>query len=95
MKIHPNTHKGAPLQDAIDDFAEAYEAQSKSSREAWQIRLYMADKLGVKEETITEKDVHYFCLRMGVVYLARKIRGIGTSTAERLCREAQEALGAK
>lgn len=90
MRIHPNTHKGAPLEDAISAYAETYEAERaiKTRDGDWRVRLHMADVLGVKEETITGKDVTAFIRRMGAHYLARKIRGIGATIAERLHRDA-------
>ena len=92
MKIHPNTHKGAPLEDAIDAFAEAYDAErAQKTRDGdWRVRLHIADVLGVKEETVTGKDVTAFIRRMGATYLARKISGIGQTTAERLWKEAHD-----
>lgn len=82
----------APLSTAIDAFAVEYEASRRTQSSDWRVRLYMADKLGVDEATISDRDVHYFIQRMGAVYLARKVQGIGATIAERLCREAAEAL---
>jgi hypothetical protein len=85
MKIHPNTHKGAPLMDAIDGFAKAYEARDRSEpSQLWRLRLHMAAELDVSEQSILVKDCAYFIRRMGSAYLARRVRGMGTITAQRL-----------
>lgn len=85
MKIHPNTHKGPPLQDAIDDFARAYEARDKSEPTAlWKVRLHMAQQLDVTEQEILTKDIAYFIRRLGSAYLIRRVRGMGDITSQRL-----------
>lgn len=85
MKIHPNTHKGAPLMDAIDDFARAYEARDKSEpTKLWCVRLHIAAELDVTEQDVTTKDIAYFIRRLGSAYLIRRVRGMGDITAQRL-----------
>ena len=86
MKIYKNTHKGAPLMDAIDEYATAYEARNAASRtDLWRrVKMHMAVKLRVEEKDITDKDLAYFVRRMGVSYLIRKIHSMTTVTAEHM-----------
>ena len=83
MKIYKNTHKGAPLMDAIDEYATAYEARNAASRtDLWRrVKVHMGGKLRVEEKDITDKDLAYFVRRMGVSYLIRKIHSMTTVTA--------------
>ena len=83
MKIYKNTHKGAPLMDAIDEYATTYEARNAASRvDLWRrVKVHMAVKLRVEEKDITDKDLAYFVRRMGVSYLIRKIHSMRTVTA--------------
>jgi hypothetical protein len=86
MKIYKNTHKGAPLMDAIDEYATAYEARNAASRvDLWRrVKVHMGVKLRVEEKDITDKDLAYFVRRMGVSYLIRKIHSMTTVTAEHM-----------
>lgn len=86
MKIYKNTHKGAPLQDAIDEYATAWESRNAASRtDLWRrVKVHMAVKLGVEEKDITDKDLAYFVRHMGVSYLIRKIHSMTTITAEHM-----------
>ena len=85
MKIYKNTHKGAPLMDAIDDFARAYEARDNTEpSKLWTVRLHLAQELNVTEQEILTKDIAYFIRRLGSVYLVRRVRGMGDITAQRL-----------
>lgn len=85
MKIHPNTHTGPPLQDAIDAFAEAYETMRRTEpSQLWRVRLHLASVMDVSEQSLHEKDVRYFIRRMGAEYLARRVRGVGDVVANRL-----------
>jgi hypothetical protein len=83
MKIYKNTHKGAPLMDAIDEYATTYEARNSASRtDLWRrVKVHMGVKLRVEEKDITDKDLAYFVRRMGVSYLIRKIHSMTTVTA--------------
>ena len=83
MKIYKNTHKGAPLMDAIDEYATTYEARNAASRtDLWRrVKVHMGVKLRVEEKDITDKDLAYFVRRMGVSYLIRKIHSMTTVTA--------------
>lgn len=86
MKIYKNTHKGAPLQDAIDEYAMTDKARIAASRvDLWRrVKMHMAVKLRVEEKDITDKDLAYFVRRMGVSYLVRKIHSMTTVTAEHM-----------
>jgi hypothetical protein len=86
MKIYKNTHKGAPLMDAIDEYATAYEARNAASRiYLWRgVKVHMAVKLLVEEKDVTDKDLAYFVRRMGVTYLIRKIHSMTMVTAENM-----------
>lgn len=85
MKIYKNSHKGAPLMDAIDDFARAYEARDRSEpSKLWCVRLHVAAELDVTEQELTTKDLAYFIRRLGAAYLVRRVRGMGDITAQRL-----------
>jgi len=86
VKIYKNTHKGAPLQDAIDEYATAWEARNAASRtDLWRrVKVHMGVKLRVEEKDITDKDLAYFVRRMGVSYLNRKIHSMTTVTAENM-----------
>ena len=59
MKIYKNTHKGAPLQDAIDEYAMTDKARIAASRvDLWRrVKMHMAVKLRVEEKDITDKDL--------------------------------------
>ena len=83
MKIYKNTHKGAPLMDAIDEYAMTDKARIAASRvDLWRrVKMHMAVKLRVEEKDITDKDLAYFVRRMGVSYLIRKIHSMTTVTA--------------
>ena len=86
MKIYKNTHKGAPLMDAIDEYASAYEARNSASRiDLWRrVKVHMVSKLSISEKYVTDKDLAYFVRRMGVSYLIRKIHSMTTVTAEHM-----------
>jgi hypothetical protein len=86
MKIYKNTHKGAPLQDAIDEYATVWEARNAASRvDLWRrVKVHMSVKLRVEEKDITDKDLAYFVRRMGVTYLIRKIHTMTKATAEHM-----------
>ena len=86
MKIYKNTHKGAPLMDAIDEYAMTDKARIAASRvELWRrVKMHMAVKLRVEEKDITDKDLAYFVRRMGLTYLIRKIHTMTTVTAEHM-----------
>ena len=86
MKIYKNTHKGAPLMDAIDEYAMTDKARIAASRvDLWRrVKMHMAVKLRVEEKDITDKDLAYFVKRMGVSYLVRKIHSMTTVTAEHM-----------
>ena len=86
MKIYKNTHKGAPLMDAIDEYAMTDKARIAASRvDLWRrVKMHMAVKLRVEEKDITDKDLAYFVRRMGLTYLIRKIRSMTTVTAEHM-----------
>jgi hypothetical protein len=82
VKIYKNTHKGAQLMDAIDEYATAWESQLCHS-ELWKrVKVHMVRKLSIPEKYVTDKDLAYFVRRMGVTYLIRKIQGMTTVTAE-------------
>ena len=83
MKIYKNTHKGAPLMDAIDEYATTYESRNAAPRtDLWRrVKVHMGVKLRVEEKDITDKDLAYFVRRMGVSYLIRKIHSMTTVTA--------------
>ena len=86
MKIYKNTHKGAPLMDAIDEYATTYEARNAASRvDLWRrVKVHMALKMRVEEKEVTDKDLAYFVRRMGSTYLIRKIHTMTTATADHL-----------
>ena len=86
MKIYKNTHKGAPLMDAIDEYATAWESRNFVTRiELWKrVKVHMVSKLSISEKYVTDKDLAYFVRRMGVTYLIRKIHGMTTVTAEHM-----------
>ena len=86
MKIYKNTHKGAPLMDAIDEYAMTDKARIAASRvDLWRrVKMHMAVKLRVEEKDITDKDLAYFVRRMGGSYLVRKIHSMTTVTAEHM-----------
>jgi len=86
VKIYKNTHKGAPLMDAIDEYATAYEARNAASRvDLWRrVRVHMAVKLRVEEKDVTDKDLSYFVRRMGSTYLIRKIHTMDTVSANQM-----------
>lgn len=86
MKIYKNTHKGAPLMDAIDEYASAYEARNSASRiDLWRrVKVHMVGRLSIQEKYVTDKDLAYFVRRMGVTYLIRKIHSMTTVTAEHM-----------
>lgn len=86
MKIYKNTHKGAPLMDAIDEYAMTDKARIAASRVyLWRrVKMHMAVKLRVEEKDITDKDLAYFVRRMGATYLVRKIHTMTTVTAEHM-----------
>ena len=86
MKIYKNTHKGAPLMDAIDEYAMTDKARIAASRvDLWRrVKMHMAVKLRVEEKDITDKDLAYFVRRMGLTYLIRKIHTMTTVTAEHM-----------
>ncbi len=78
MKIYKNTHKGAPLMDAIDEYASNYEKRKAVSRidlSRW-VKAHIAAKLRVPEKEVTDKDLAYFVRRMGVTYLIRQTYGM-------------------
>lgn len=85
-KGKPKTHKGAPLMDAIDEYATTDKARIAASRvDLWRrVKMHMAVKLRVEEKDITDKDLAYFVRRMGVSYLIRKIHSMTTVTAEHM-----------
>jgi len=86
VKIYKNTHKGAPLMDAIDEYATTYEARNAASRvDLWRrVKVHMAIKIRVEEKEVTDKDLAYFVRRMGPTYLIRKIHTMTTATADHL-----------
>jgi len=86
VKIYKNTHKGAPLMDAIDEYATAWESRNFATRiELWKrVKVHMVSKLSIQEKYVTDKDLAYFVRRMGVTYLIRKIHGMTTVTAEHM-----------
>lgn len=86
MKIYKNTHKGAPLMDAIDEYASTYEARNAAARvDLWQrVKVHMAIKISVEYKEVTDKDLAYFVRRMGVTYLIRKIHSMTMVTAEHM-----------
>ena len=85
MKIYKNTHKGAPLMDAIDEYATAWESRKAARLDLWRrVKVHMGVKLRVEEKDITDKDLAYFVRRMGVSYLIRKIHSMTTITAEHM-----------
>ena len=86
MKIYKNTHKGAPLMDAIDEYASNYEKRKAVSRiDLWRwVKAHIAAKLRVPEKEVTDKDLAYFVRRMGVTYLIRQTYGMTTVTAENM-----------
>ena len=85
MKIYKNTHKGAPLMDAIDEYATAWESRKAARLDLWRrVKVHMGVKLHVEEKDITDKDLAYFVRRMGVSYLVRKIHSMTTITAEHM-----------
>jgi len=86
VKIYKNTHKGAPLMDAIDEYATAYEARNSASRvDLWRrVKVHMAIKIRVEDKEVTDKDLAYFVRRMGPTYLIRKIHTMTTATADHL-----------
>ena len=83
MKIYKNTHKGAPLMDAIDEYATTYEASNDAALiDLWRrVKMHMSVKLVVEEKDITDKDLAYFVRRMGVSNIIRKIHSTTTVTA--------------
>jgi len=86
VKIYKNTHKGAPLMDAIDEYASNYEKRKAVSRiDLWRrVKVHMAIKIRVEEKEVTDKDLAYFVRRMGPTYLIRKIHTMTTATADHL-----------
>ena len=86
MKIYKNTHKGAPLQDAIDEYATAWEVHNAASMtDLWRrVKVHMGVKLRVEEKEVTDKDLAYFVRRMGASYLIGKIHSMTTVTAEHM-----------
>jgi len=86
VKIYKNTHKGAPLMDAIDEYATTYEARNAASRvDLWRrVRVHMVGKLSIPEKHVTDKDLAYFVRRMGSTYLIRKIHTMTKATAEHM-----------
>ena len=86
MKIYKNTHKGAPLMDAIDEYATAYEARKAASRvDLWRrVKVHMAIKICVEDKEVTDKDLAYFVRRMGPTYLICKIHMMTKVTAEHM-----------
>jgi len=86
MKIYKNTHKGAPLMDAIDEYATAYEARNSAHRvDLWRrVRVHMVGKLSIPEKDVTDKDLAYFVKRMGPSYLIRKIHTMDTVSANQM-----------
>ena len=86
MKIYKNTHKGAQLMDAIDEYATAWEVHNAASMTdlCRRVKVHMGVKLRVEEKEVTDKDLAYFVRRMGVSYLIGKIHGMTTVTAEHM-----------
>ena len=86
MKIYKNTHKGAPLMDAIDEYATAWEVHNAASMTDLlrRVKVHMGVKLRVEEKEVTDKDLAYFVRRMGVSYLIGKIHSMTTVTAEHM-----------
>ena len=86
MKIYKNTHKGAPLMDAIDEYASTYEARNAAARVDLlrRVKVHMAIKSRVEDKEVTDKDLAYFVRRMGPTYLIRKIHTMTTATANHL-----------
>ena len=78
--------KTAPLQDAIDQYATAYEAQNAAARvDLWRrVKVHMAIKTRVEDKEVTDKDMAYFVKRMGPTYLIRKIHTMTTATADHM-----------
>ena len=54
MKIYKNTHKGAPLQDAIDEYASTYEARNAAARVDLlrRVKVHMAIKIRVEDKEV-------------------------------------------
>jgi len=78
--------QGAPLQDAIDQYASTYEARNAAARvDLWRrVKMHMVAKLSIPEKWVTDKDLAYFVRRMGPTYLIRKIHTMTTATADHL-----------
>ena len=86
MKIYKNTHKGAPLMDAIDEYATTYESRNAAARVDLlrRVKVHMAIKIRVEDKEVTDKDLAYFVRRMGPTYLIRKIHTMTQATADHL-----------
>jgi hypothetical protein len=86
VKIYKNTHKGAPLMDAIDEYATAWEVHNAASMTDLlrRVKMHMVAKLSIPEKWVTDKDLAYFVKRMGSTYLIRKIHTMTTVTAEHM-----------
>jgi len=81
-----NTHKTAPLQESIDEYASSYEARNAAARiDLWrQVKLHMVGKLTVPEKHVTDEDLAHFVRRMGPTYLIRKIHTMDIESANRM-----------
>jgi pilus assembly protein TadC len=79
-------HKGAPLMDAIDEYATAWEVHNVASMTDLlrRVKVHMVGRLSIQEKYVTDKDLAYFVRRMGVSYLIGKIHSMTTVTAEHM-----------